>query len=160
MPIAEAQEKSAAAIARPVLVASRNRVAFRALPKPRLEQIVANELAITMTKFDGIPVAASVVQPPKVIARVLPTFALGQKKLQAFALSFSLNSDGVPQRIRLARGQASEKQLLAAQTALAQWRFEPKASAKFVGKRLEQQFSFQELSSGRCKPAVGTRLCR
>ncbi len=159
-PIAIAQAKSAAVIARPVLFASRNRLAFRALPKPRLTQIAADELTSTLTEIGSIAVDPSVVQPPKVIARVLPTFALGQKKLQAFALSFSLNSDGVPQRIRLARGQASEKQLLAAQTALAQWRFEPKASAKFVGKRLEQQFSFQELSFGRCKPAVGTRLCR
>lgn len=159
-PIAQALAKRAAATVRPVLIASRNRLAFRPLPKPSVEQIVANELAITVTKLGGISVATSVVQPPKVIARVLPTFALGQKKLQAFALSFSLNSDGVPQRIRLAHGQASEKQLLAAQTALAQWRFEPEASAKFVGKRLEQQFSFQELSSGRCKPSVGTRICR
>ena len=159
-PIAKAQAKSAAVIARPVLLTSRNRLAFRALPKPRLEHIVANALAVSITELDDTAVAASVFQPPKVIARVQPKFAPGQRKLQAFALSFALNSDGIPQRIRLARGQASEKQLLAAQTALAQWRFEPEASAKFRGKRLEQQFSFQELSSGRCTPVVGTRICR
>ncbi len=124
-----------------------------------LGKIFPNDFTLAIAELDNVD-ESIVVSPPKVIVRVTPAFAAGQRKNQAFSLSFSLNKLGIPQQIRLARGQASGNQFLAAQSALAQWRFEPKASAKFTGGRLEQRFSFQELSSGRCKPSVGTRLCR
>ena len=134
----------------------RNFAPMKTLPKYVFDRVAVLELS----KVDMPGVLNFATQPPKVIARVTPTFAPGQRKRQAFSLSFSLDAAGAPQQIRLARGRASEKQLLAARTALAQWRFEPEASANFAGNRLEQPFSFEEITPARCKPTVGTRLCR
>ncbi len=98
---------------------------------------------------------------PRVLARVQPTFAPGLKTRQMFSLSFGLDAAGKPQAIRLAAGRPSQEQLRAAQTALAQWQFDPAASEKYTGGRLTQSFSFQEISAtGRCPPRVGTRICR
>ena len=158
-PLATATTKTqnTIAIARRVLSTRKNRLAIAALPKQDFARMMAPAL-LPIAALAESAEEASAVQAPKVIARVQPAFAPGQQKLQAFTLSFSLDAAGIPQQISLARGQASRKQLLAAQTALAQWRFEPEASAKFAGNRLEQSFSFQELGSDRC--SVGTRICR
>ena len=147
---------SSPAIARKVLSAQHNLLALQTLPKHVFERIAIPELA----DMDASKIEASVVEPPEVITRVQPVFAPGEKRRQAFTLSFSLDAAGIPQQISLARGQASKKQLLAAQTALAKWRFEPEASAKFAGNRLEQSFSFREVRSDQCLPSVGTRICR
>ena len=134
----------------------RNFVPMQTLPKHVFDRVAVLDLS----KVEVRGTLDNVTQPPKVIARVTPTFVPGQRKRQAFSLSFSLDAAGAPQQIRLAGGRASEKQLLAARTALAQWRFEPEASANFAGNRLEQAFSFEELTPARCKPTVGTRICR
>ena len=144
------------AIVRKVLSAQRNLLALQTLPKHVFTRIAIPELA----DMDAGTIAGSVIETPKVISRVQPIFAPGQHRRQAFTLSFSLDAAGIPQQINLARGQASEKQLLAAQTALAKWRFEPKASAKFIGNRFEQAFTFREVKSEQCLPKVGTRICR
>jgi len=142
--------------ARKVLLPPRNLLAKQTLATHIFEPIATFELAT----LDAITIEPVEFETPKIIARVQPVFAPGEKERQAFTLSFSLNAAGIPRQIVLTRGQASKRQLVAAKTALAQWRFEPEASAKFAGNRLEQSFSFREVRSDECTPSVGTRICR
>lgn len=154
--LASIPEAPQQARARRVLFVPQNLLAKQTPATDIFDTLVVPELAT----FDASILESALIQTPKVLARVQPAFEPGEKRRQAFTLSFSLDARGIPQQINLARGQASKKQLSAARTALAQWRFEPQASANFVGNRLEQSFSFQEVASDECTPSVGTRICR
>lgn len=128
---------------KPQLLASLGNVDLRALVEPELPS----------------PPVLEQVAPPKLVFQVNPEFHAGAQREYHFSMSFGVDSNGLPRDIRFVKGNATKSQIAAASAALAQWRFDPKASAQFGEQRLQQAFNFKEIERP-CVQVVGTRICR